>query len=164
MDEQSVKLKLNQWLVDFVEKPNSLLNNWSPCPYARQARVADQIHVVFDSPLEIAQYISVLDTHDVVVLCFDHTKFSASQIELFAKHINSILIWRDCVVLEDHPDSEEFINGAKMNFGECGLMILQQLSKLNTAADQLKQKGYYATWSDENLDQVVNWRYDICKN
>jgi hypothetical protein len=43
-------------------------------------------------------------------------------------------------------------------------MILQQLSKLNTAADQLKQKGYYATWSDENLDQVVNWRYDICKN
>jgi len=84
MDEQSIKLKLNQWLVDFVEKPNSLLNNWSPCPYARQARVADQIHVVFDSPLEIAQYISKLDTHDVVVLCFDHTKFSASQIELFA--------------------------------------------------------------------------------
>ena len=164
MDEQSIKLKLNQWLVDFVEKPNSLLNNWSPCPYARQARVADQIHVVFDSPLEIAQYISKLDTHDVVVLCFDHTKFSASQIELFAKHINSILIWRDCVVLEDHPDSEEFINGAKMNFGECGLMILQRLSKLNTAADQLRDKGYYNTWSEDNLDQVVNWRYDICKN
>ena len=164
MDEQSIKLKLNQWLVDFVEKPNSLLNNWSPCPYARQARVADQIHVVFDSPLEIAQYISKLDTHDVVVLCFDHTKFSASQIELFAKHINSILIWRDYVVLEDHPDSEEFINGAKMNFGECGLMILQRLSKLNTAADQLRDKGYYDTWSEDNLDQVVNWRYDICKN
>lgn len=164
MDEQSIKLKLNQWLVDFVEKPNILLNNWSPCPYARQARLSNQIHVVFDSPLEIAQYISKLDTHDVVVLCFDHKKYSASQIELFAKHINSILIWRDCVVLEDHPDSEEFINGAKMNFGECGLMILQRLSKLNTAADQLKNKGYYATWSQENLDQVVNWRYDICKN
>jgi hypothetical protein len=164
MDEQSIKLKLNQWLVDFVEKPNSLLNNWSPCPYARQARVADRIHVVFDSPLEIAQYISELDTHDVVVLCFDHTKFSASQIELFAKHINSILIWRDYVVLEDHPDSEEFVNGAKMNFGECGLMILQRLSKLNTAADQLRDKGYYDTWSQDNLDQVVNWRYDICKN
>ena len=164
MDEQSVRQKLEQWLVNFVEKPNPLLNNWPPCPYARQARVADQIHVVFDSPLEIARYISKLDTHDVVVLCFDHTKFSDSQIELFAKHINSILIWQDCVVLEDHPDSEEFINGAKMNFGECGLMILQRLSKLNTAADQLRDKGYYATWSENNLDQVVNWRYDICKN
>jgi hypothetical protein len=164
MDEQSVKLKLNQWLVDFVEKPNPLLNNWPPCPYARQARLSNKIHVVFDSPLEIAQYISVLDTHDVVVLCFDHTKFSASQIELFAKHINSILIWRDCVVLEDHPDAVESINGVPMNFGECGLMVLQQLSKLNTAADQLKEKGYYTTWSKENLEEVVTWRYDICKN
>ena len=164
MDEQNVRQKLTDWLVNFVEKSNPLLNNWPPCPYAKQARVADQIHVVFDSPLEIAQYKSSLDTHDVVVLCFDHTKYSASQIELFAKHINSILIWHDCVVLEDHPESEEFINDAKMNFGECGLMILQRLSKLNTAADQLRDKGYYDTWSEENLDQVVNWRYDICKN
>ena len=164
MDEQNVRQKLTDWLVNFVEKPNPLLNNWPPCPYARQARVANQIHIVFDSPLEIAQYKSSLDTHDVVVLCFDHTKYSASQIELFTKHVNSILIWHDCVVLEDHPESEEFINDAKMNFGECGLMILQRLSKLNTAADQLRDKGYYDTWSEENLDQVVNWRYDICKN
>jgi hypothetical protein len=71
-------------------------------------------------------------------------------------------MWQDYVVLEDHPDSEEFINGVKMNFGECGLMILQRLSKLNKAADQLKDKGYYRTWSKENLDQVVHWRYDIC--
>jgi hypothetical protein len=159
MDEQSIKLKLNQWLVDFVEKPNSLLNNWSPCPYARQARLSNQIHVVFDSPLEISRYVFDLDTHDVVVLCFDHTKFSASQIELFTKHINSILMWQDYIVLEDHPDAEEFINGAKMNFRECGLMVLQRLSKLNAAADQLKEKGYYNTWSKENLDEVVNWRY-----
>lgn len=164
MDEQSVRQKLEQWLVNFVEKPNPLLSNWPPCPYARQARLANRIQIVFDSPLEIAQYKSLLETYDVVVLCFDHTKFSASQIELFTQHINSILIWQDCVVLEDHPDSEEFVNGVKMNFGECGLMILQRLSKLNIAADQLRDKGYYTTWSQENLDEVVNWRYDLCKN
>ena len=66
---------------------------------------------------------------------------------------------KDYVVLEDHPESEEFINGVKMNFGACGLMILQRLSKLNTAADQLQKKGYYNTWSKENLADVVNWRY-----
>jgi hypothetical protein len=164
MDEQSVRQKLEQWLVNFVEKPNPLLSNWPPCPYARQARLANRIQIVFDSPLEIAQYKSLLETYDVVVLCFDHTKFSSSQIELFTQHINSILIWQDCVVLEDHPDSEEFVNGVKMNFGECGLMILQRLSKLNIAADQLRDKGYYTTWSQENLDEVVNWRYDLCKN
>lgn len=164
MNKEEIKLKLNQWLINFVEKPNPMLNNWPPCPYARQARVANKIHIVFDSPLEIVQYISSLGTYDVVVLCFDHAEFSSSQIELFTKHINSILMWKDYVVLEDHPDAEEYINGVKMNFGECGLMVLQRLSKLNTAADQLKEKGYYNIWSKENLDQVVTWRYDLCKN
>lgn len=164
MDETQIQQDLQQWLVNFVEQPNPLLNNWPPCPYARQARLANQIHVVFDSPLEIAQYTSFLNDYDVVILCFDHKIFTAKQIELFTKHVNSILMWQDYVVLEDHPDSEELIDKVKMNFGECGLMILQRLSKLNTAADQLRDKGYYTTWSKENLDEVVNWRYDLCKN
>ena len=164
MDEQSIRQQLEHWLANFVEQPNPLLNNWPPCPYARQARLSNQILTVFDSPLEIAQYTNRLEEYDVVILCFDHTRFSASQIELFTQHVNSMLMLQDFVVLYDHPDSEEFINGAKMNFGECGLMILQRLSKLNTAADQLRNKGYYATWSNENLDEVVNWRYDLCKN
>ena len=164
MDEQLIKQKLEHWLTNFVEQPNPLLNNWPPCPYARQARLSNKILTVFDSPLEIGKYTDQLKQYDVVVLCFDHGEFSASQIEQFTKHVNSILIWKDFVVLEDHPDSEELINGSKMNFGECGLMVLQRLSKLNTAADQLREKGYYNTWSKENLEQVVNWRYDICKN
>jgi hypothetical protein len=159
MDENVIKQKLEQWLVDVVEKPNPLLNNWPPCPYARQARLDNKIHIVFDSPLSISEYVSFLDNHDVVVLCFDHKEFSAGQVERFTKHINSILMLKDCVVLEDHPNSEELIHGVKMNFGECGLMVLQHLSKLNTAADQLEKKGYYDTWSKENLDDVVNWRY-----
>ena len=159
MNEREIKNKLNQWLIDFVEQPNSLLNDWPPCPYARQARLSNKIHIVFDSPLEIDKYIDCLAGHDVVVLCFDHTKFSATQVELFTKHINSILIWKDLVVLEDHPDSLELVNGVKMNFGECGLMVLQKLSKLNSAADQLRAKDYYQNWTQENLDDVVNWRY-----
>jgi len=164
MDEQAIRRELEHWLVNFVEQPNPLLKNWPPCPYARQARLSKQILTVFDSPLEIAQYVNHLDDYDVIVLCFDHTLFSASQIELFTTHVNSILIWQDCVVLEDHPNLEELVNGVKMNFAKCGIMVLQRLSKLNAAADQLKQKGYYDTWSQENLDQVVNWRYDLCKN
>jgi hypothetical protein len=159
MNETLIRQRLQQWLVDFVEKPNPLLNNWPPCPYARQARLDNKIHIVFDSPLRIADYVSHLDTNDVVVLCFDHAEFTATQIELFTKHINSILLFKDCVVLEDHPDIEELIHGVKMNFGECGLMVLQRLTKLNAAAEQLEKKGYYDTWSKENLDDVVNWRY-----
>jgi hypothetical protein len=70
MDQDRIREKLREWLVDFVEKPNPLLNNWPPCPYARQARLANKIHIVFDSPLEIAHYVTFLDDYDVVVLCF----------------------------------------------------------------------------------------------
>lgn len=164
MDKSQIKQDLEKWLVNFVEKSNPLLNNWPPCPYARQARLSNKINIVFDSPLEIAQYVSCLDKYDVVVLCFNQNDYSASQIELFTQHVNSVLMLQDYVVLEDHPDSEEFVNGIKMNFEKCGLMILQRLSKLNTAAEQLQDKGYYKTWSKDNLDEVVNWRYDLCKN
>lgn len=162
MDELQIRQDLERWLIDFVEQPNPLLNNWSPCPYARQARISNKILTVFDSPLEITKYTEHLKKYDVVILCFDHLQFSANQIELFTKHVNSILMLQDYIVLEDHPDSLELINKVIMNFRKCGLLILQRLSKLNTAADQLREKGYYTTWSKENLDEVVNWRHDIC--
>jgi hypothetical protein len=161
MDQTRIREKLNKWLTDFVEKPNPLLNNWPPCPYARQARLANKINVVFDNPLNVANYVSNLDNFDVVVLCFDHTEYSANQITLFTKHINGILMWQDYVVLEDHPDAEEMVSGVKMNFGDCGLMVLQRLSKLSAAADSLNEKGYYHTWSKESYDDVVQWRNDI---
>lgn len=159
MDTTRIQKELNNWLVNFVEQSNPLLNNWPPCPYAKQARINNQILTVFDSPLNIETYLDYIGQYEVVVLCFDHEKFSASQVELFVKHINSVLMWKDYVILEDHPDSEEYINGVKMNFSICGLLILQRLSKLNHASKQLKDKEYYDNWSKENLDDVVNWRY-----
>jgi hypothetical protein len=64
------------------------------------------------------------------------------------------------VILEDHPDAPEFVNGVRMNFGYCGLLVLQKLDKINTASDQLRVKGYYDHWNTAALDQVVNWRYE----
>jgi hypothetical protein len=46
-----------------------------------------------------------------------------------------------------------------MNFGKCGLLLIQKLSKLNAASEQLKQKGYYDNWPAESLDYVVSWRH-----
>ena len=45
-----------------------------------------------------------------------------------------------------------------MNFGKCGLLLVQQLSKLSTPSDQLSEKGYYDDWPQENYADVVAWR------
>jgi hypothetical protein len=74
--------------------------------------------------------------------------------------MNQALMKVNVVALEDHPDIKESINGVDMNFGLCGLLLVQNLDKLNTASRQLKEKGYYRTWSLDNLNDVVNWRND----
>jgi len=168
MDEQDIRQQLNQWLIDFVEKPNPLLNNWPPCPYARQARLNNKITIKFCEVFEfmdiIRESMYALEEKDVVVICFNHNHIDPVSLQEFVAGTNKTLMPVNYVILEDHPNSPEFVNGVKMNFGHCGLLILQKLDKLNTAADHLKEKGYYDTWPKENLDEVVTWRYDLCKN
>jgi hypothetical protein len=70
-------------------------------------------------------------------------------------------MYDDYVILEDHPDSIESVSGVRMNFGECGLFVIQKLSKLNEASNKLKSAGYYDYWDQKSLDNVVTWRYKL---
>ena len=162
MDKELIKTQLHQWIEDFVEKPSSLLNNWAPCPYARQARLRGNIEIVFSDSFNLVtsveRNLSLLDDKEVIIVCFDHTDISHECLEDIVKVHNKALMPRDYVILEDHPDCSEVVNGVKMNFGKCGLLLVQRLSKLTTASDQLKEKGYYDQWPKENIDDVVAWR------
>jgi len=162
MDKELIKTQLHQWMEDFVEKPSSLLNNWAPCPYARQARLRGNIEIVFSDSFNLVtsveRNLSLLDDKEVIIVCFDHTDISHECLEDIVKVHNKALMSRDYVILEDHPDCSEVVNGVKMNFGKCGLLLVQRLSKLTTASDQLKETGYYDTWPKENIDDVVAWR------
>jgi len=162
MNEEFIKEQLSEWMVNFIEKPNSLLGNWAPCPYARQARINNQIEIiksdVFDLYMDAIDSLVHLDTKDVVVIIFDHKKINPVTLQEIVGYLNERLLPIDYVALEDHPDTPEYINGVKMNFGHCGLLLLQKLSKLTEASDLLKEKGYYDVWSKHNLNDVVNWR------
>ena len=162
LNEEQIVQDLTEWMKDFVEKPNPLLNNWAPCPYARQARIADKIEIVFSEPIKliatVEKNLSLLDDKDVFIVCFDHTAISSDEISELVKTHNKLLMKKDVVVLEDHPDAVETLNGVEMNFGKCGLLLVQKLSKLSTASDQLRDKGYYDNWPKENYLDVVAWR------
>lgn len=163
MNQKEIVEKLNKWLTDFVEVPNPKLGNWSPCPFARQARITNNIAIVFSTHKDlsntITESIKTLESKEVVVICFDHTEVDPNALQKFVTDTNKILMLDNVVILEDHPDIPEYINSVKMNFGECGLIIVQKLDKLNKASDQLRDKGYYQVWSPEDLDSVVSWRY-----
>ena len=164
MNQEEIKRRLDQWMIEFVEKANPALNNWPPCPYAKAARLGNMISTVFATVPEfmtvIRESIETLQTKDVVVVCFDHETISPEALQEFVVSANQMLMPTDYVILEDHPDAPEYVNGVKMNFGLCGLLVIQRLSKLNTASDKLKAQGYYDSWDQTALDEVVTWRYE----
>ena len=42
LDLDSVRYNIERWIETFVEVPNPALGGWSPCPYARQARLNNE--------------------------------------------------------------------------------------------------------------------------
>lgn len=163
MNNEEIKEQLTRWLIDFVEVSSAQLNDWAPCPFARQARVNNTISIKFATLTEfddvVKESLETLENKEVVVVCFDHKLVTIDYLQAWVKKTNEVLMPLNYVILEDHPDIPEFINGIKMNFGVCGLLVIQKLDKLNNASNTLRNKGYYNVWSSENLDDVVNWRY-----
>jgi hypothetical protein len=162
LNQEEIKSALIKWMQDFVEVPNAKLGNWAPCPYARAARINNKIDVCFSSVpnlfFTIKEKLPALESMDVVVICFDHEFITPEVLQEWVAETNKYLMPKDFVILEDHPDSPEYVNGVRMNFGSCGLLVLQKLSKLNEAADKLNQQGYYNHWKNDELNSVVTWR------
>lgn len=159
INQSTVESALLKWMQDFVEVPHPSLGNWPPCPYARQARLSNNIDIrQGNNPYSDCLSLLYYDwSKEVVVFWYDTINPS-----LFVDDVNranSVLLPKDIVALEDHPATEEIIAGVKMNFGFCPIIVLQKNSKLNQAADQLREKGYYHSWSESDLDKIVSWRY-----
>ena len=159
MDQRQVTEKLLAWMEDFVEKPHPGLGGWPPCPFARQARLSKNIDIRHGQDV-YADCISLLYfdwSKEVVIFWYDD--IDAESFIDDVNRANSVLLSKDIVALEDHPDIEEIIAGVKMNFGLCPIIVLQKNSKLNQSADQLREKNYYHSWSQSDLDKIVTWRY-----
>jgi len=170
MDNNKIRSELMVWLKTFVEKPNPALGNWSPCPYARKSRINNGIQIEFGDARYLESnvkdnlfYLDDPDEFDIIkdvlIICFDHNDISLEDLNDLVNGLNEDLMPKDYVILEDHPDAtDDVVNGVRMNFGKCGLLLVQRLSKLNEASEQLKAKGYYDTWDQDALNYVVNWR------
>ena len=152
-----MKNEIQKWLDEFVTQPNPLLNGFPPCPYARAAIVD---YVETDHVSNSLEHLLENWNDDIQVVClYTATEnYTPEGLSYIVKEFNKVAMSKDIVALEDHPDDEEDVNGVKMNFGKCIIILVQRLSKINEASELLKKKGYYDVWSKENLDDVVNWR------
>lgn len=154
--------QVQQWIENFVEQPRPELKGWPPCPYARRARLQQQISVTMG---KIDPYTDLMDIDledlMVAILIYNPTEFEADMFNRQVDNVNQgFSLPRNLIALADHPDDKEEVNGICMNQGQWALVLVQSLDKLNHFAGVLAQQGYYDNWPDSYLTQLFRWRED----
>jgi hypothetical protein len=164
MNLEQVTQDILNWSETFVEVPHPALGNWAPCPFARKARLSGTVRVLVgtDPYFDLRNCCrDGLGTAEVVIYAYDPAEWDYATFHSSLEQANQdFLLANDLLVLEDHPDDAEIVNGIRMNQGTYALAMLQSLSKLNTAAAQMHTKGFYELWPDDYLTTLFNHRTD----
>ena len=164
MDIITVSRDILNWSETFVEVPHPMLGNWAPCPFARQARLAGTVGIFigrdpyFDLESRAAQG---MQQYEVVIYAYDPGEWTYNYFSPRLQAANKdFLLAADLIVLEDHPDDVEDVNGVIMNQGQYALALVQSLSKLNERARPLAAKGFYHSWPEQYLTGLFEHRKD----
>ena len=149
------------WLTCFVEQPHPALGSWPPCPYARKARLDNKFEIRRGTEPYWDLMHTDLGNLDVLALVYDPKDFAAFEFEDLVQRANQgFLLARDLIALSDHPDSLETVNGVTMNQGTWAIVFVQALTKLNSHARMLADRGYYHGWPEEYLAVLFESRRD----
>jgi hypothetical protein len=164
MELEQVKQDILSWSENFLEQPHPALGNWSPCPYARRARLNHQVDIrIGTSPKEDLQQLCEqgLGSAQVVIYAYDPVVQPRDQFAQALDQANrEFLLVADLIVLEDHPADAEIVNGVCMNQGTYALAMCQSLSDLDVKARQMAAKGFYHTWPEQYLETLFQHRQD----
>jgi len=163
LDLDTVRHDIEHWIETFVEVPHPSLGGWAPCPYARKARLDRDFEVRLGlNPYFDLKFIAQTGiTKSVVIVAYDSTAYTAEQFHAQLDSANTeFLLAKDLLVLEDHPDLPEIVNGVSMNQGTYALALVQSLSDLNQRAQAMARKGFYDTWPEPYLQELFQHRQD----
>jgi hypothetical protein len=163
LDLKQVQHDIEQWIENFVEVPHPALGGWAPCPYARKARLDRDFEIrVGTSPyvdLECVAQTGI--TKSVVIFVYESTAYTPEQFHTQLESANiELLLPRDLLVLEDHPQLPETVNGVSMNQGTYSLALVQSLSDLDAKAKLIARKGFYNNWPSDYLEILFTHRQD----
>lgn len=164
MDQEQLQKDILVWMRNFVEVPHPALGNWPPCPFARQARLQGTVGIFAGSD----PYYNLknrarwgMGRYEVIVYAYDPREWPR---DLFASSLEQanqeFLLRNNLIVLEDHPDDAEIVNGVAMNQGQYALALVQPLEDLNQRAAGMAKKGFYDAWPEQYLTELFKHRRD----
>ncbi|NDB59422.1 hypothetical protein EB001_13370 [bacterium] len=163
VDIDIAKSKISDWIINFLDVPQETLNNIAPCPYAKNALLGNKIKFsaggenIIDDMLQLHYHWDM--SYDGVVIVYSKDIEVERFVNSVAEVNSSYYPYSGLLALEDHPQIDETIAGIKFNNGDYALVIVQPAVKLHKAMKILQTKGYYKNWTQQDLDNVVNWRW-----
>jgi len=164
MDIEQVKKDIELWIANFLEVPHPALGGFSPCPYARSARIKNSYAVYLGTdPYYDLKHRGRqgMGDKEVVIYVYDPREWTHDQLASSIDLANQeVLLPRDMLALEDHPDDVEMVNGVCMNQGTYALALVQSLSDLNAKARLMANRGFYHNWPEEYLTGLFQHRQD----
>lgn len=170
-DINQVKQYIWDWVNNCLSVPSPDFAGFPPCPYSRKVMLENRVEIQwFQGPellnvlIEVAKNWS--DDFEMVILVADTTKISYSATtDLIMQANHTTLARQNLVALRDHPDAVSHLprSSASTN-GKYVLVFVQRLSKLQEATEHLSKNGYYQHWSSEELEDLVNWRFQLVNN
>jgi hypothetical protein len=168
MNIKTVTNDILTWSENFVEVPHLALGNWAPCPFARQARLKGTIGIFIgnDPYFDLESRAALgMQHYEVIIYAYDPIEWTRDYFSPRLKSANQdFLLAADLIVLEDHPDDVEDVNGVIMNQGKYALSLVQSLSDLDRRAQQMSDKGFYHAWPEQYLTGLFENRVDPRKH
>jgi len=175
--EKQICKEIMLWSELSLETPNSFFNGLPACPYARNAWKNKKVAFLFKYENDyqclyrtISRFDDTFDLLLIIDLNFekDDVKFHNYFDQLNVAISEGIFIDRDMWVMGFHPKDEEnpavddvsILN--EVDDSAYAIIFVQRLSKLQEAADKLKEKGYYNNYlSDYDVSDTLEKREEL---
>ena len=153
--ESSSNQKIEDWILDFLSKPNSAFDNLPPCPYAKKAWL--------DGNVEVKEFISFAEMRkdldkwnkEVIIYLFQYTMLPrCTELQILASKFNEE--FPDFLFLEETPELVEDVAGVIVNQGELCMLLVQKRKPLEDAREELMKTGYYDNWTEDMKERIID--------
>ena len=153
--ELSSNQKIEDWVLNFLSKPNSAFDNLPPCPYAKKAWLDGNVEVKeFQSFASMRKDLDEWNK-EVVIYLFQYTTLPrCGELEALSSKFNEQ--YPDFLFLEESPDLVEDVGGVIVNQGELCMMLVQKRKPLEEAREELMKTGYYDNWTEEMKERIMD--------
>ena len=151
--ESSSNQNLQDWILDYLSKPNPVFNNLPPCPFAKKAWL--------DGNVEIKKFVN----YDILQENIQDIVGSKVKIFYFeypllprAEKLKNIVSWLgdkypQFIFYDEHPDTVEQVGDEVVNSGVTAIIVQDRKDLLEKRAE-LHKTGYYDKWTPEMKERI----------